>query len=917
MFKIALVLAAGTSVAIAQPSITSLGAGSLPLGVTNASGGTYYVGGQRGTVHRWNISGTSVVVTDLGGTGGGGYISADGQFQVGQWLNTAPQVLGNTATGVSPAFSTTPTLVVANNQPATTEFAARHYRSGTNSWLAIGGLPITPSLMVYGSGSSGGSSGNFLSGHRISSTGRFIVGLAYISSYSSSAGTTISANTFTWRPFIWDADANGGAGAFTVLPTPFRTSTSTWRRRTGNAYAVSSDGNVVLGATEHNAGGTGGDSATGVVWRKSLISGEYEMTVLPGTHLSSTPGSMAMNAAGTIIAGRTVFGTDTRIVKWNWNAGTSTWDGPVAIGTGLDAPASWLPGSVTSCGQPPNLGGSIAMSEDGNTIVGSAVYSTCGSFMTGGFIWQDLGGESTFKDWYDHLRDLNVAGVDTGEFYGPIGDNGDPTRGLPVLGYPTAISPDGTAVAGFQFGTQVIPGAPGWILRPAGAGCVDAFVTLNPSATTNFSACSSSIILNAGAAGTAPFTYQWYKDGQPLADGPTASGSTVQGATSFQLRVNAPLSSADQGTYYAVISGSCGSPVNTTNAVVQLDPAFPPAANDTCSGATPISLGTNVLGAGESPCAAYVNDPNSFPTCLSGTTKLDRWYSFTPAASGNYRLETCGANVDTVLTVFADCSGSEVACNDNYATGPTTGCTSSRSRIASVALTGGTTYLVRIAMPNAAFTSSTKLFNLTISVAPPAAPNDACETATPAIVGTNAYNLEEASHSFVASCSTALSRDVFFRFTPTATGNVRLSTCGTTLNTVLSVEANCGFGDIACNDNAGVSGCSNQSIIDLPVNAGVPLFIRVGASTAAAVGAGNLTISTIGCDSIDFNNDGSLFDPQDIESFLSVFSEGPCLPSGAVCSDVDFNNDTSLFDPCDIDSFLLVFSEGPCTPCGV
>jgi len=101
------------------------------------------------------------------------------------------------------------------------------------------------------------------------------------------------------------------------------------------------------------------------------------------------------------------------------------------------------------------------------------------------------------------------------------------------------------------------------------------------------------------------------------------------------------------------------------------------------------------------------------------------------------------------------------------------------------------------------------------------------------------------------------------------------------------------------------------------VAAGFPLYIRVGASTAAAVGAGNLTISTIGCDSIDFNNDGSVFDPQDIESFLSVFSEGPCLPSGAVCSDVDFNNDTSLFDPCDIDSFLLVFSEGPCTPCGV
>jgi hypothetical protein len=71
------------------------------------------------------------------------------------------------------------------------------------------------------------------------------------------------------------------------------------------------------------------------------------------------------------------------------------------------------------------------------------------------------------------------------------------------------------------------------------------------------------------------------------------------------------------------------------------------------------------------------------------------------------------------------------------------------------------------------------------------------------------------------------------------------------------------------------------------------------------------------CDSIDFNNDGSFFDPQDIEAFLSVYSEGPCIPEFATCNDIDFNNDESLFDPCDIESFLLVFSEGPCTFCGL
>ncbi|MFO0856818.1 MAG: PQQ-dependent sugar dehydrogenase [Phycisphaerales bacterium] len=64
------------------------------------------------------------------------------------------------------------------------------------------------------------------------------------------------------------------------------------------------------------------------------------------------------------------------------------------------------------------------------------------------------------------------------------------------------------------------------------------------------------------------------------------------------------------------------------------------------------------------------------------------------------------------------------------------------------------------------------------------------------------------------------------------------------------------------------------------------------------------------CNDIDFNNDTSVFDPLDIDDYLSVFGEGPC--STPVCDDIDFNNDTSLFDPIDIDTFLRVFGEGPC-----
>ncbi len=90
----------------------------------------------------------------------------------------------------------------------------------------------------------------------------------------------------------------------------------------------------------------------------------------------------------------------------------------------------------------------------------------------------------------------------------------------------------------------------------------------------------------------------------------------------------------------------------------------------------------------------------------------------------------------------------------------------------------------------------------------------------------------------------------------------------------------------------------------------------VGPAPVVDIGAFEAAFAGLTCDSIDVNNDTAFFDPTDIDAFLSVFSEGPCVPATATCNDIDFNNDGSLFDPCDIDSFLLVFSEGPCTLCG-
>ena len=919
----AALLACISGAAIAQPTIVSLGTGS-PLTVTNSNAGTITVGGSNGTAVRWSLTGSTMSFTNLGGAAGGP-MSSDGLFHTAGFLNVGPSVRGNTATGVSPAHSATPTLIPSTTLPPDNELGGRWWNSATNTWTSMGGLPVNGALKVFGSSSGGQPGASFLTPNGISSNGRYVVGLGYACVYNA-AGTAVSANSFRWRPWVWDSQGNGGLGAMTVLPTPLKTTAGqTNLFRTGNAYAVSADGLVIAGAQEHNVGGAAAADADGgryVVWRWNTTSNSYVMTYLDArtdtngfpAYFSSTPSSLAMNSAGTIIVANTGYG----ITKWVWDSGTQSWGTPIVIGSNLTVPASWLPFSVTSCGLPPQVGLSIAMSEDGNTVVGTARYSTCGSFMSAGFIWTAASGQ--IRDWYDYL--VAQGSTDVTANYGPIGDGTpvDPTKGLPRIGTPVSISPDGTVVSCQVLGPQFIVGAPPTVVHlNGGTPCVTPTVTTNPAATTNFSACSSSIVLNAGAGGTAPFTYQWFKDGNPLVDGIAASGSNVTGATSFQLRVQPvtgsglTLSPADAGTYYAVITGACGSPAQTTNAVVQVDPAFPVAANDVCSGAINVNSGTNVLGtAGENPCGAFVNDPFSTASCFTAGTKTDRWYTFTPTTTGIYRVDTCGSNFDTVLSVYDGCSGSELACNNDYLTGTATGCSSNRSRTA-VSMTAGIPYKVRVSATSAAFLSSSSVINLSINPAPTAAANDNCSTATTAVVGANPFDLTEASNDWLVSCNGTAARDVWFRFTPTATGKVKLSTCGTTLNTVLSVHPDCGAIDTFCNDNAGLAGCTNQSVIDnLEVTAGITFFIRVAGNSATAIGTGNVTISTIGCDSLDFNNDGTI-EPGDVDAYFSILGEGPCLPEENTCSDLDFNNDGDI-EPGDVDAYFSVLGEGPCLP---
>lgn len=768
----------------------------------------------------------------------------------------------------------------------------------------------------------------------------------------------VASGNFRFRAGIWD----GNTGTMRTLPAPFRTSTQTTRRRDTTVWAISNDGTVVVGAQEHNVGAAASvadpDGGRLVVWRWN--GSDYDMTYLPTglnaggfpNMVSTSVGTVHMNGAGTMIVGPSGQGF---LAKWVWNAGTSTWDNPINLGSSLNTvdiasitcdleialatttsdhgleindkvyvignsiagynglktvlgvpspttfeyaatcagegiggtankAASWLPAAVTNCGQPPSLN-IVGMTEDGNTLVGFATYSTCGSFQRGGWIWTAADGK--IRDWYDHLAALGVSGLEpsSDSTWGPIGEGNDFTKGMPRLGNPLGISSDGSAIVGQQGGNQIIIGAQPWVLLPQGSACYPPAIVTNSTATVNFSRCQRFINLTVSATGTS-ISFQWFKDGNPLADGINGNGTVTTGAQQAALSIVDPTPT-DAGNYTCVVTGACGTPATSAVSVVQVDPAFPTPANDTCSGAIAVNQGTNVLTPAQSPCGAWVDDPNG-PSGCGAPPKTDLWYVFTPAVTDTYRIETCGATIDTLLSVSANCDGGQIACNDNADPnqGPACGSPSNRSRINTITMIAGTPYYICIAVnANTSNPTTTTTYNLSINPTPAIVPNDDCAGAAVAVVSAtlasagNSMDTSEAVAGTTTNCvGSVTARDVWFQYTTPAApdcGRIAITTCpgGGTWNSVIEVFDGCGGTQLACNDNmsttgagapAGCTATSQAGIRALPVTANTTYYIRVGGNNATAFGAGKLHIFVLG----DTNGDGART-VSDIPSFIT------------------------------------------------
>ena len=234
------------------------------------------------------------------------------------------------------------------------------------------------------------------------------------------------------------------------------------------------------------------------------------------------------------------------------------------------------------------------------------------------------------------------------------------------------------------------------------------------------------------------------------------------------------------------------------------------------------------------------------------------FFDFTPAASGSYKVSTCGAaTFDTKVAVMNTClpAAGVLACNDDGAS-----CAGFTSLIAAVDLVGGVTY--KIAMGGYSATTPTGTGTMTISLngGGGGGGSASCEDAPEAFVGANDYDTTGSTEllDLTGICDPGQFGDdmlynvTYVRFTPDQDGLWTATTCNTAgYDTRIAVSTDCDpASTIACNDDG--AGCATfTSICEFNGTAGVEVKIALGGYATTNSGPGVLTLvygsTVVGC----------------------------------------------------------------------
>ena len=304
-------------------------------------------------------------------------------------------------------------------------------------------------------------------------------------------------------------------------------------------------------------------------------------------------------------------------------------------------------------------------------------------------------------------------------------------------------------------------------------------------------------------------------------------------------------------TYYVVIGGYSAADAGAGQVEIS---AFVPCELPASTGAEVELCGEDLNGGCNNAAGGSPTQPIALGDIIAGEfwatggTRDTDWYSLT-LTEGTEVTVTINSSVDC-FAAFVDtaCGGIIGAATTGTCPGSTTVC-----------LAAGTYYVVALpsvfeGYPCGGATGNAYTVALTsipCAAEPPV--NDLCANATVAIEGANAFdNTFAGSEVTTPSCGfggTAFTKDVWFTFTATQTGDYNMSTClgATPFDTGIEIYDSCpeaGGLLLACNDDG--PGCAAfASSLNFGMVTGTTYTIRV-AGWGGAVGATDLTITFVG-----------------------------------------------------------------------
>lgn len=325
--------------------------------------------------------------------------------------------------------------------------------------------------------------------------------------------------------------------------------------------------------------------------------------------------------------------------------------------------------------------------------------------------------------------------------------------------------------------------------------------------------------------------------GQTFAQSANANALRWDTVYSMWFECNVPPS----GGAASVVLFKPGTPTSVSGSTLIPSPdgQFHPL-NDACSFASSVGVGATSF----STVNATTDGPNECTNAGYSQIGSDVWYKFTATCAGTHVVNTCGSGFDTKIAVYnASCptgDGTALVCNDDAGTG--TGCSGSLQSEASFTAVEGQTYLIRVggyASGAGAPATGSGTLNITAPTCGPVPPpNDLCANAiwladvdantALATSGTTVNGTNDGT----ANCGNSSgSADVWYKYRPTVSGNVTITTCDSvspSFDTVLSVHSGaCGslaqLPDPSCNDDT----CGLRSTVTVPMTAGTTYYIRV------------------------------------------------------------------------------------------